>query len=311
VKAIPALPATPAAPVQPQADPKPEERVADARQRARSGNNLKQLMIAIHNYHDTYNRMPANITDKDGKPLLSWRVLLLPYIEQENLYKQFKLDEPWDSANNKKLLAKMPPLFRTGFEPKDTTKTHYQVFAGPGTPFEPGKQIKFTDITDGLSNTIGIVEAGPPVEWSKPADVAYDPKKGFAKLDGPFKNVIMVALMDGSTRTVNPAVKPELLGTFVTRAGGEVTDSDDLQADLKPVTKEDKETAAKLAKENAELAKQAAELITEREKVMLRAAEKHKQGANIDLLLQENEGLKHYIEQIKKEIERMKQELEK
>jgi hypothetical protein len=311
VKAKLAPPTVPTAAPVPKADDKPAERVAGAAQRARSSNNLKQLLLAIHNYHDTTNRLPADITDKDGKPLLSWRVLLLPYMEQENLHKQFKLDEPWDSANNKKLLAQMPALFRTGFEPKDTTKTHYQVFAGPGTAFEPGKQLRLTDITDGLSNTIGIVEAGPPVEWTRPADVAYDAKKGFAKLDGPFKNVLMVALLDGSTREVNPAVKAELLGKFVTRAGGEVTDIDDLKPDLKPL-KEDRELLSKMIQEMGALTKEVADLTAERAKLvgeLLKTADLA--DANLEAIGDEYVRLKAQVEELKREIKAMKEQLGK
>src|SRR5262245_19749930 len=78
--------------------------------RRQSANNLKQLVLAVHNFSDTYNRLPpAAVCDKKtGKPLLSWRVILLPFVEQGPLYKEFKLDEPWDGPNNKKLLEKMP-----------------------------------------------------------------------------------------------------------------------------------------------------------------------------------------------------------
>src|SRR5206468_5253686 len=70
-------------------------------------NNLKQIGLAMHSYHDVYKRLPSGaVQDKDGKALLSWRVHLLPFLEQEALFKEFKLDEPWDSDNNKKLLAK-------------------------------------------------------------------------------------------------------------------------------------------------------------------------------------------------------------
>ena len=301
-----------AAAPEPKADDQPAERTAGAAQRARSSNNLKQIMIAIHNHHDAYNFLPRDITDKNGKPLLSWRVAILPFIEQETLYKQFNMDEPWDSEHNKKLIAKMPPTLRVGFEPKDTTKTYYQVFAGKGTAFEPGKQIKLTDILDGTSNTLGVVEAGPPVEWTKPADIAYDPKKGFTKLDGPFKNVMMVAMMDGSTRAVNPEVKPAVLEMYITRAGGEVPDADDLKPAPKAVTKEDKELLAKMVKENGELAKKAAELLIEREKLVLELL-KNMNPANADLerLMEEHQGLKRYVEELKREIQSMKATLEK
>ena len=81
----------------------------DAARRAQSMNNLKQFALAMHNYHDTNGKFPAASSfDKDGKPLLSWRVHVLPYLEQAELYKQFHLDEPWDSEHNKKLIEKMP-----------------------------------------------------------------------------------------------------------------------------------------------------------------------------------------------------------
>src|SRR5688572_9177285 len=80
------------------------EPVKLAAARQQSSNNLKQLALALHNYHDTIGKMPQDIVDKDGKPLLSWRVHLLPYMEEDHIYKQFKLDEPWDSTTNKALL---------------------------------------------------------------------------------------------------------------------------------------------------------------------------------------------------------------
>lgn len=74
-------------------------------------NKLKQFGLACQNYHDTNDALPGNIADKDGKPLLSWRIAILPFIEQQALYEQFKRDEPWDSEHNKKLIEKMPKLY--------------------------------------------------------------------------------------------------------------------------------------------------------------------------------------------------------
>ena len=116
-----------------------EPRARDAAARATSQNNLKQLAIAVHNYASTYqNRLPsAAIYSKDGKPLLSWRVTLLPYVEEDALYKEFKLDEPWDSEHNKKLLARMPKVYAPPVPGKTKVPygTFYQAFTGPNTLF--------------------------------------------------------------------------------------------------------------------------------------------------------------------------------
>ncbi|HWG42742.1 MAG TPA: sigma-70 family RNA polymerase sigma factor [Gemmataceae bacterium] len=98
--------------------------------------NLKKLALAMHNYSDTYNRLPAPaIYDKKGKALLSWRVELLPFMEEQELYLQFKRDEPWDSLHNKKLLSKMPKLYAPpGIETRRPNSTYYQVFVSAGSP---------------------------------------------------------------------------------------------------------------------------------------------------------------------------------
>ena len=107
----------------------------DRRQLQTSQNNLKQIGLAFHNHNDTFNRLPADIKDKDGGALLSWRVAILPFIEEDNLYKQFKLDEPWDSDNNKKLIAQMPKLFAPVRVKAKEGETFYQVFTGENALF--------------------------------------------------------------------------------------------------------------------------------------------------------------------------------
>lgn len=157
-------------------------------QRIAGMNNLKQIALAMHRYHDKEAKFPAAaIFSKDGKPLLSWRVAILPYIEQEALYKKFKLDEPWDSENNKKLLAQMPKLYAMpGEAAKERDKTIYQVFNGKDSIFEGKKPPSLTQITNanGSSNTVLVVEAGEAVPWTKPADLAYVPGKPLPKLGG-------------------------------------------------------------------------------------------------------------------------------
>src|SRR5262249_24889998 len=151
------------------------QRVREAAQRAKDANNLKQIALAFHNYHDSNGAFPqAALYDKDGKATLSWRVVILPYIEQDNLYQQFKLDEPWDSAHNKKLLAKMPPVYKHPFaKPSSPYGTFYQVAVGKGTIFEGKRGTRIQEITDGTSNTILVLTAAKDVPWTKPEDQPF------------------------------------------------------------------------------------------------------------------------------------------
>jgi hypothetical protein len=208
----------------------PADRVRQGANRAKSSNNLKQLLIAMHNYHDTNGRLPtAAIYSKDGKPLLSWRVALLPYLEEQQLYKQFHLDEPWDSEHNKKLLAQMPKVFApVGVKTKEPNTTFYQVFTGKGTLFEGNRGIRFPEVTDGLSNTIMMAEAGTPVPWTKPEDMAFDGDKPLPKLGGVFDGNFFIAFADGSVRFVNKKFNEKILRKAITRADGELPELDKL-----------------------------------------------------------------------------------
>jgi hypothetical protein len=212
----------------------PQTRSAD---RARSHTNLRQIVLACHNFSDTMGGMPAAaICDKAGKPLLSWRVALLPYVEEAALYRQFKLDEPWDSKHNKKLLAKMPKIYAPTIsgKPAKANTTYYQVFTGPDTPFNP-KAVRgkppFTlgammpaSFTDGTSNTILVVEGGDAVPWTKPVDLVYAAKKPVPKLGGLFKEGFHIGMADGSVRYIDRKINDSTLRALITPAGGEVID---------------------------------------------------------------------------------------
>src|SRR5436309_15555748 len=121
------------------------------------------MALAMHHYHGEKGALPpAAVLGRDGKPLLSWRVLILPYIEQEDRYKEFRLDQPWDSPHNIQLLPRMPKLYAP-FDGSPTPQPHttyYQVFVGPRTAFEGPRGLNFADFKDGTSNTLLIVEAG-------------------------------------------------------------------------------------------------------------------------------------------------------
>jgi hypothetical protein len=202
------------------------QEIKESSDRIRSANNLKEIGLAMHNFHDSYGSFPANaIYDKAGKPLLSWRVAILPFIEEDKLYKEFHLDEPWDSEHNKKLLEKMPKVFApVRGKTKEKYSTFYQGFFGPGAFFEGKKGIRIGDITDGTSNTILAVEAANAVPWSKPDDLPFDPKKPLPKLGGHFKNGFNAGFCDGSVHFLKNSMKKETLISLITRNGGEVID---------------------------------------------------------------------------------------
>jgi hypothetical protein len=201
----------------------------ESARRAQSANNMKQIALAIFNYESTYGHFPpAYIADqKTGKPLLSWRVAILPFIEEDALYKQFNLDEPWDSEHNKKLLAQMPPIYR---HPASTAKpgmTNYVTLRGKDTAF-PGKEgIRIADITDGTSNTIMLVEASDSkaVPWTKPDDLEYDEKKPAAGLGGLFPGGFNAAFCDGSIHFVQSTIDAETLRLLFNIHDGRVLDS--------------------------------------------------------------------------------------
>jgi RNA polymerase sigma factor (sigma-70 family) len=199
------------------------QKVRTASKRMVSMNNMKQIALAMHNYHDVYGRLPPPaIVDKDGKPLLSWRVAILPFIEQDNLYKQFKLDEPWDSEHNKKLLAQMPPNYApVKGATKEPFATFYQVFTGKGTAFEPGEKITLVSIEDGTSNTIMLVDAADAVPWTKPEDLTFDPTKPLPKLGAEFPDVFLAAFCDGSVHALPKNMDANKLRWLIMRNSGQ------------------------------------------------------------------------------------------
>ena len=203
------------------------QKVRDAAARTTSQNNLKQMALAMLNYHNLHGSFPpAAICDKAGKPLLSWRVAVLPFVEQDVLYKQFKLDEPWNSPANKKLIPLMPKLYadpRT-LKPRPG-ETYYKVFTGKDAMFDIAKGRKISTITDGLSNTLMVVAGGDPVVWTKPDDIAFDPAQPLPKLFEPFSN-LLAAFGDGSVRVIQPTIEPATLKALITAAGGELNPAD-------------------------------------------------------------------------------------
>jgi hypothetical protein len=197
-----------------------------AASRAQSMNNLKQMGLALHNYHDTYKAFPpqANLS-KQKKPLLSWRVHILPFLDQDNLYKQFKLNEPWDSEHNKKLIPQMPEVYRSPLAKKVAAgKTVYLAPAGPQMIFGGPKTMSLFKITDGTSNTIMLVEANDDhaVVWTKPDDYKPDRQDPLTPLLRKDAKGFHIALADASVGSIAREVTPEVFWGMLTPNGGEV-----------------------------------------------------------------------------------------
>jgi prepilin-type processing-associated H-X9-DG protein len=205
------------------------QKARESARRMQSQNNMKQMALAMLNYESAMGSLPAAyVADKNtGKPLLSWRVTILPYIEQDGLYRQFHLDEPWDSEHNKKLLEMMPQVYRHPDSRAAPGMTNYLTVRGKDTVF-PGKEgVKVSQITDGMSNTIMAVEVsdGKAVPWTKPDDFNYDEKNPAAGLGGLFPGGFNAMFCDGSVRFISNAIDAETLRNLFNRNDGQVIDT--------------------------------------------------------------------------------------
>jgi hypothetical protein len=234
------------------------------RNRKRSAQNLREIVLGMHRYHDTlYALPPAAIidnqdqrlpnapadkpgkslpsrgyfsrqprpsnapADKPGEPLLSWRVALLPFLGQEKLYREFKLDEPWDSEHNQKLLARMPAVYAApGVRTRKPYLTYYQAFVGRGAAFEGPRGMRIAEFQDGTSCTLLLAEAASPVPWTKPEDLAYDPAKPLPRLGGLYGEGFNAGFCDGEVRFIRRGIDEQMLRALITRAGGEIVDLD-------------------------------------------------------------------------------------
>jgi RNA polymerase sigma factor (sigma-70 family) len=402
---------------------KPDDPFDEALQRARVRQQLRTLGLALMNYHDTFGHLPAPaIVDQKGKPLLSWRVAILPFMEQGALYKEFKLDQPWDSPHNKELIARMPAVFAPVGKTPRPHSTYFQYIVGPEAIFSshrlragspafgsggsgsgpgfpagmpggpggpgvpgmggpPGKGsggpggmggrpgpggggppsgmgVGFpgmpggasgmgppggggstpagmggppagglpripASIPDGTSNTILVVEAGSPVVWTKPEDVAYDPKKPVPRLGGQFASVFHVLMADGSAHTVPRRLDERRLRAAITPAGGEVIGihpispgaevRDGAMRRLQERNTRLKEEASLLKDALAELKEEVESLRWAVESDLLlkldpKAAALQKENAQLEIILRD---AREEARQLAIEINRLKQELRK
>jgi hypothetical protein len=196
-----------------------------AARHARSMNNLKQLALAMLNYHDAHGNLPpAILYGPDGKTPYSWRVALLPHLEQQSLYDQYKFDEPWDGPHNRKLLDQIPDVFCF---PDNVAgrKLAYFALVGPETLFGVEGGTSIAQVTDGAFSTLMFVEARRDIPWTKPEDIPYDASKPLPEIGGLSPGGFNAAFTDGSVRFLSSTIDEKVLRALLTRAGREVIDT--------------------------------------------------------------------------------------
>jgi prepilin-type processing-associated H-X9-DG protein len=203
--------------------------------RSQCTNNLKQIGLGLQNYADVYRCFPpAYTTDAAGKPMHSWRVLILPFIEQQALYKRYDFNEPWDGPNNSLLAKEMPIVFHCPADKANPgTLTDYVAIVGPETIWQANRGATFDEVTDGSSNTIAVVEAtGLGVNWMEPRDLPFsavangiNPKQG-PGMASQHPGAVIAVFADGHTQTIQQNLSRKLLRAICTKDGCEEIDAE-------------------------------------------------------------------------------------
>jgi hypothetical protein len=242
---------------------------------------------------------------REGKALLSWRVAILPFLGETELYQQFKLDEPWDSAHNKPLLRKMPRVYAPpGVKTREPYTTFYQVFVGPHAAFEKHRVLTLATFLDGTSNTILLVEAGAAVPWSKPEDLHFAPDEPLPELGGLFPGIFHTAFADGSVFTFAKNAPADMLRKVIMRDDGHPVVLDALRA---PTSRRE----AALREQNERIRRD-----LERERVRVEELRREKQlleemteDAETQRVRQANERLEKLLRQLQEEAAKLQEEI--
>jgi hypothetical protein len=218
----------------------------EAAARVHCRNNLKFLGLALDNYYQMHGHFPPpNVAGPDGKPMHSWRVLILPYIEEGMLFNSYRMDEPWNGPNNSTLAAQMPSVFRC---PSDGSMppgmTNYFYITGPGRAKEGESKLQPHQISDGMANTMAIVEStSARINWLDPRDLTVeDMLAGKNTADAPCACAshgrkdhgmwrsaggFQCAMFDGSVRYIAAGIDPATLRAFLTIDGAEPSEAYD------------------------------------------------------------------------------------
>jgi hypothetical protein len=234
-------------------------------------------------------------------------VAILPYLgeSESKLYDQFKVDEPWDSPHNKKLLSQMPKIYAPpGVTTQDPASTFYQVLVGPHAAFEEHRGISASEFTDGTSITLLIVEAGRAVPWSKPEDINFAMDEPVPKLGGMFPGIFNAAFADGSVWTLPKNVDAETLRRLIMRDDGQPVDVNEVRvANRREASMREQN---KRLKQEVQLMRRQLEDLQHEKEVLEQMAE----DAGTELLNQENDSLLETLRQSRKELQRLKEDVQ-
>lgn len=201
-------------------------RPTEAGRRMGCANNLKQIMLALRNYEDVYHCFPPAYTvDASGKPLHSWRTLILPFMEQEVLYEQIDLSKPWDDPINQAAFEARPVSgYRCPSAGLPIGRTTYLAVVAPGGCFQATEPRMLADVTDNPNWTLMVVEVSPEqaVDWMSPNDASEKSILNRAAAGKPsHRNGAQAACVSGHIMFLYAEMQPAALRALISIAGND------------------------------------------------------------------------------------------
>lgn len=202
----------------------------EAARRMDCSNNIKQIGLALHNYHSAYKTLPPAYTvDASGNRLHSWRSFILPFMEQQALFDQIDFSKPWDDPVNARVASALIPQYQCKSTVLDPSMTTYVAVVDPAGIMQGSKASRFRDVIDGLSETIMIVEAdsGDAVHWMSPQDIDLQmfTAAGSHRDAGGHVGGAHVLIADGAVIFVTDSMDPNMREAMITRDQGETISS--------------------------------------------------------------------------------------
>ncbi|MEJ7590059.1 MAG: DUF1559 domain-containing protein [Planctomycetaceae bacterium] len=201
-------------------------RSREVARRTQCKNNLKQIALALHNYESKYHALPPAYTvDADGKPLHSWRTLILPFVDEPRLYGRIDLSKPWNDPANADAYETVPQVFRCPSAMLPPGFTSYLGVVGSNACFHPTAPRAFLEMTDGTTETLMVIEVAQEhaVHWMAPQDASEEMVLDFGN-DGKLAHTggtqaALAALADGSTRFLSENLETEIRRALISIAG--------------------------------------------------------------------------------------------